>query len=123
MKKYSVLLTLFICMICGTALAERLSVTAPMANIRSGPGTTHDIMWKVEKYHPLFIIKKAGKWYYFKDFEGDMGWVHESLVGKIHTVITVKEQCNVRSGPGTNFEIEFAVERAVPFKVLKQKGN
>jgi uncharacterized protein YgiM (DUF1202 family) len=61
-----------------SASAERLAISAPVANIRSGPGVSHEILWKVEKYFPILVIEKSGQWYHFEDFEGDKGWVHES---------------------------------------------
>jgi len=105
------------------ALAERLSVASSIANIRSGPGTGYDILWKVGKYHPLLVLKKSGNWYHFQDFEGDKGWLHKSLVRNIPSVITNKEKCNVRSGPGTKFKILFTIGKGIPFKILKRKGN
>jgi SH3-like domain-containing protein len=103
--------------------AERLAVSSPVANIRSGPGTKHDIIWKVEQYHPVVIVKKSGKWYKFKDFENDEGWIHSSLLKKITAVITTKDKCNVRTGPGMKNPIAFTVERGIPFKVLRRKGE
>ena len=105
------------------ATAEPLTVNTNIANVRSGPGTKYDVIWKVEKYHPVNIVEKAGKWYRFKDFEGDEGWLHNSLLAKIPAVITTKDKCNVRSGAGTNFEIVFTVDKGIPFKVLKRKGK
>ena len=123
MRVYSIILV-FLVLICTTlAHAERLAISATVANVRSGPGTTYDIIWKVEKYHPLFIIKKANEWYRFEDFEGDKGWVHKSLVGKIKTIITKSDISNIRSGPGTKFKVLFKVEKGIPFKVLKRQGQ
>ena len=105
------------------ALAERLTVGSDIANIRSGPGTKYDIIWNVEKYHPLFILEKSGNWYRFRDFEGDEGWIHNSLLKDIPAAITIKDTCNIRSGPGTNNAILFTVEKVIPFKVLKKQGD
>jgi len=105
------------------ALAERLTVGSDIANIRSGPGTKYDIIWNVEKYHPLFILEKSGNWYRFRDFEGDEGWIHNSLLKDIPAAITIKDTCNIRSGPGTNNAILFTVEKGIPFKVLKKQGD
>ena len=116
-------MTLWLVLSSSAAVAERLAVVSKIANVRSGPGTKYDILWKVEKYYPLQIIKKKGLWYYFQDFEKDEGWIHKSLVGNIRSIITKKEQCNLRAGPGTNFEILFTVEKGIPFKVIKQKGR
>jgi len=113
-----------LCVLCSTAaLAERLTVESDIANIRSGPGTKHDIIWNVEKYHPLFILEKSGNWYRFRDFEGDEGWIHNSLLGKTPAVITIKDTCNIRSGPGTNNAIVFTVEKGIPFKNLTKQGK
>jgi SH3-like domain-containing protein len=106
----------------GISQAERLAVTATVGNIRSGPGSTYDVIWQVETNYPLNVVKKSGKWCLFKDFEGDEGWIHQSLLGKIQTVVTKRDNCNIRSGPGTRFDVLFTVEKGVPFKVLKKQG-
>lgn len=123
MKVQSITSFLLIMLLAGAASAERLAVSAPVANIRSGPGTSHALLWKVEKYFPIRVIEKSGEWYHFEDFEGDKGWVHQSLVSNISTVVTKNDECNIRSGPGTNYEIKFTVEKGIPFKVLERKGN
>lgn len=122
MKVCSAILVLLTLLCASLAQAERLVITAPVANVRSGPGTGYDILWKVEKYHPIFVLETSKGWYHFRDFEGDKGWVHKSLVGNIETIITKTETSNIRSGPGTNYNISFKVEKGIPFKVLKRQG-
>jgi len=123
MRIYAIIITLFITLSSGVAMAERLAVSASVANIRSGPGTEYDIIWQVGKYHPIQIIKKSGTWYRFRDFEQDEGWIHKSLVSKIRTVITKKKKSNIRSGPGTRHKIVFTVEKGIPFRIIKRKGS
>ena len=53
------LLTLFFT--SGTLAAERYAVTTKIANIRSGPGTNHEIMIEAEKYYPFNLLKKHKK--------------------------------------------------------------
>ena len=100
-----------------------MAVTSPIANVRSGPGTNFEVLWQIEKYHPLDIINEKENWYQFKDFEGDAGWIHKSLLGDIPTVITRSERCNLRSGPGTGYTILLTVELGIPFRVLKKQGK
>jgi SH3-like domain-containing protein len=105
------------------AAEERLSVSVPVANVRSGPDTSYSIIWRVEQYYPVVVVKQADSWCLFRDFEGDEGWLHKSLLDKTPSVITRNDQCNVRSGPGTNFDVLFTVEKGVPFKVIKRDGH
>ncbi len=123
MRIYAIIITLFIALSSNVAMAERLAVSASVANIRSGPGTEYDIIWQVGKYHPIQTFKKSGAWYRFRDFEQDEGWIHKSLVSKIRTVITKKKKSNIRSGPGTRHKIVFTVEKGIPFRVIKRKGS
>jgi SH3-like domain-containing protein len=121
-KRYSIYFIILTFIYTVGAAAERLTIVAPLANIRSGPGTKYDILWKVEKYYPIFVIGESDSWYHFRDFEDDSGWVHKSLVGKVPAVITEKDLCNIRSGPSTKEKILFSVERGIPFKILDRKG-
>jgi SH3-like domain-containing protein len=107
----------------GIAMAERLSLSVPVANIRSGPGETYAVLWKVERYYPFEIIKTDQQWYRFRDFEGDQGWIHKSLVSNTPSVITIKDTCNVRLEPNTESNILFTVEKGIPFKIIKKKGD
>jgi len=123
MKPCTVMIMILLLVFSSAAWAERWAVAVSVANVRSGPGEHTDILWEVEKYYPLNVFKKSGQWYHFRDFEGDEGWIYKSLVSKIPSIITKKEKCNIRSGPGTGFSIVFTVEKGVPFKVIKRKGS
>lgn len=120
-KKFLIFWVIFLT--AGTAFAERLAVSVPKANIRSGPGSEYEVIWNCEKYYPIDVLKKSGEWYRFKDFEGDEGWIHNSIVDDTRTVITKTEKSNIRSGPGTEFDIVFTVEKGVPFKVIEKKED
>ncbi len=112
-------------LLSGPAWAKRMCVDADIANIRSGPGTEYEVLWRAEKYTPIETIQvdKSGDWYYFKDFEGTKAWIHKNIIAGTDTVITRKGPSNVRSGPGTNFDTVFQAEKGVPFKVLERKGD
>jgi SH3-like domain-containing protein len=124
MKRYLLIATLLIIGSVGiSAAAERLAIKANIANIRSGPGTQHEKVWQAEKFYPLVVQKREGDWILFKDFEGDLGWIHKSLTGKIDTVVTVKDNCNIRSGPGTKEDKIGTLDKGIPLKVVERKGD
>lgn len=119
-----ILMIVVLAAIAGAAQAERLSVTAAKANIRSGPGTEgFAVLWEVERYHPVEVLRKQDGWVFFRDFEGDEGWIHGELLGKEETVITRTDMVNIRSGPGTQNPIVFQAERGVPFRVRQREGD
>ena len=123
MKKILIFTLLSIMLFVGTASAKRLSIAAHRANVRSGPGTDHQILWSVGKYYPVDTIRRSGNWYKIRDFEGDMGWIHRSLLKKIPAVIVKRTIVNVRKGPGINFRVVFQAEKGVSFRLLKRKGK
>ena len=103
--------------------AERYAVTAKIANFRAGPGTNHEIMFEAERYYPVKLLRTSGNWYQVEDYEGDIGWIHQSLMEKMSSVITIKSKCNIRSGPSIQDQIVFVSEKGVPFKVLARQGR
>ena len=126
MKSYKIFLSVFLIFLLlwgGTAFAERVSVQSSTANIRSGPGTRYEILWQVEKNHPLNVLRQSGKWLYFADRELKKFKDSMENLTKSSTVITLKDKCNIRSGSGTKHKILFTVEKGVPFKVIGKKGS
>lgn len=105
------------------ALAERLSVTGKVANIRSGPGTNYEVIWQAEKNYPIDVIQTQGDWILFKDYEGDKGWISKSLTGKTQAVIVKNPTVNVRSGASTSSPIVFKAQKGTPFQVLKKQDQ
>ena len=103
--------------------AERMAVSATDANIRSGPGPNQDVLWKVEKYYPIEVVETSGVWLRFKDYEGDSGWIHKSLVDKTSTVVTKQNGCQLRAGPGNDQQVLIKIDKGIPFKVLKREGR
>ncbi|MDY6903880.1 MAG: SH3 domain-containing protein [Thermodesulfobacteriota bacterium] len=100
-----------------------MTISVATANIRMGPGTNYEVLWKAERYYPVVVLKSEGEWAKFKDFEGDEGWIHQSLLSDTKAVVVKKEKCNIRSGPGTDHAVKFVAGKGVPFKVLKKNGN
>ncbi len=117
---------LMVCMLMCSMVAyagQRLSVSAKEAKIRAGAGNNFDVVWRAEKYYPFMLVKKSGDWYLIKDFEGDEGWVHKSLVGTTETVITSKPKSIFRAEPKPDAKVLFTIGSGIPFKVLKHNGK
>jgi SH3-like domain-containing protein len=115
---------IFLTCLCSAAqAAERMAVSVKEANVRSSPQPNSDVLWKIEKYHPVEVFETSGVWLHFKDYEGDNGWVHKSMVDKTPAVITKQNGCQLRAGPGTDQAVLVKIDKGVPFKVLKRDGR
>jgi SH3-like domain-containing protein len=102
---------------------EYVSVVKEGVNLRSGSDTKSDILYQLPAGYPLEVLSRQGQWLKVSDYEGDKGWIQESLVNKSpHVIVKVKEG-KVRSGPGTNEKIVGNVAREVIFSKVDQKGD
>ena len=103
--------------------AEYVSVKKDAVNIRSAPSTKGKVIWQVFENFPLQVIKREGKWANVVDFEGDKGWIYETLVTSKKSVIVNVETANMRSGSSTGDTIVATVKKGVVFEPLEMKGD
>lgn len=123
----SLLLFLVISGITTSALAAMVSVVGDNVNLRSGPGTKYSVKWKYGSGFPLRVLKEQGSWVQVEDFEGDSGWLYKKLTSKTgHMIVKVNKnqnkKINIRSGPGTKYNIVGKAYYGVVFKTIKQES-
>ena len=104
-----------------------VSVAQEKVNLREGPSTRYPIIWELGMGFPLRVIGSQGNWLKVSDFERDVGWIYKSLVSrKPHLIVKVnkesKARVNIRSGPGTEYEVVGEAEYGVVFETL-QRGD
>ena len=117
------LLALFILSLPVAAAADYVSVKKDGVNIRSGPGTEHNVVWQVFKSFPLQVVSRDGKWASVVDYQGDKGWIYSPLLSSRKTVIVNVETGNMRSGPSTNETIIAEVKKGVVFEAREKSGE
>ena len=106
-----------------------VTVAGKMANIRSGPGGNDPILFRVYAHYPLKVLEKKGRRLHVKDYEGDEGWVYDTLVSTKPYVIVSLPQINVRDMPGLDAKGQplgkrrFVAEKSVIFEVLEEKDG
>lgn len=101
-------------------------VIANKANIRSGPGSSYEVVWQVYKYMPFLKVgvSNSGNWYAVKDVDGDVNWIHKSLVtSKYRCAVVKKEEVNIRRGPGTNYSRLGLAKKYYTFMVTERRGQ
>ncbi len=82
--------------------AEYFSVVKNGVNLRSGPGTHTEAIFQLPAGYPLLLLERKGNWLKVQDYEGDKGWIEQSLVSTSPRVIVRVREAKVRSGPNTS---------------------
>lgn len=103
--------------------AEFISAGAQQINVRSEPSLRAKVLWQAWRYTPFEILEWGEEWAMLRDFEGDEGWVHQSVLSSQATVIVAGKRANVREGPALEFDVLWSVEREYPLKVLGYEGD
>jgi len=105
-------------------LANHVSVKGENVNVRTGPSKKKPVYMELAKGYPLVIVGRKGDWVKVRDYEGDNGWVHSSLVEKGKTlIVNAITKINMRAGPSTRNRIIAEVYRGVVLTKLGRKGR
>ena len=109
-------------------LAEMVAIAGEDVNMRSGPGTKNEVLWKMGTGFPLEVVKRSGDWLQVKDFEGSTGWVQKNTVNTAqHVVVRANKgtdnTINVRSEPNRKAGVVAQAKYGVVFKKLAKKGD
>ncbi|MCF8110227.1 MAG: SH3 domain-containing protein [Desulfobacteraceae bacterium] len=51
-----------------------------LINVRTGPGTDHEVAFQAEKGVPFRVLEKKGDWIHIEHAEGEKGWIYKGLV-------------------------------------------
>ena len=106
------------------AMAQSMvSVKGNTLNMRSGPGTQHEVLWELKKGYPMKVVRRQGQWLQITDFEGDSGWVARSLTSRTPHHIVKRPTANVRSGPGTQYRIVGKASYGEVVRTREKRGN
>jgi len=73
-------------------LPRFVSISAGVANLRSGPGEQYPIEWVYKrKLYPLEIIAEYEQWRQVQDVDGTTGWMHRVLLSGTRTALVVRD--------------------------------
>jgi len=106
-----------------------LSISGRRANIRATSDGAAPILFEVYANYPLRVLAQDGRRLHVEDYEGDKGWVHDSLVQFDPYVIVRLNQINVRDRPGLGADGQpvgkrrFVAEKGVVFQVIEEKDG
>ena len=103
--------------------AEYVSPAKDGVNLRSGPDANATVLYQLPAGYPLEVLGKQGAWYKVSDYEGDKGWIQDSVVNKTPYVIVKVKECKIRSGPKSSEKVVGNGVKDVILAKVEQKGE
>lgn len=115
------------------AHAETRVVNSPgdgFLNLRTGPGTNFDILRQMPHGSSVRVLERAGSWARVRHESGAVGWAslrYMVPVSPAPTYLIVNDPTdgwlNLRTGPGTEFDIIRRMDNGTWVEVLEGAGN
>jgi SH3-like domain-containing protein len=105
------------------ARAETIYVDEAKARVRSGPGTEYSVLWEAPRYSPLELLAKYKDWYAVRDFQKDVGWIHQGAAAKGKAAVVTQAKVSVHKSPDHKSPVAYTVEKHYLFKVLEDRGS
>ena len=109
----------------GLKVPRFATMRAEEVNVRSGPGTRYPVEWVFQKKGmPVEVVSEFDSWRRIRDWQGAMGWVHQSmLVGKRSLIVTASD-ATIIGEPRAGAEPVARLEQGVIGEILtcKEQG-
>jgi SH3-like domain-containing protein len=98
----------------GLPLPRFVSLGADQVNVRFGPGKQYPINWVFARHGlPVEIIAEFDTWRKIRDYDGEEGWIHSSLLSSRRTIMVTGEVRDVRRTPSTSARVVLRAEPGV----------
>jgi SH3-like domain-containing protein len=98
----------------GLPLPRFVSLGADRVNVRFGPGTQYPVNWVfARKGLPVEIIEEFDTWRKVRDYDGDEGWIHASLLSSRRTIMVTGEVRDLRRTPQLDARVVLRAESGV----------
>jgi SH3-like domain-containing protein len=101
------------------------SLRANTVNVRVGPGKRYPIEWVfIRPQLPVEIIRVFNTWRMIRDSEGVGGWVHQSMISGLRTVIVIgSDLCPLHQGPSKDSRVIARIENGSIGQLAGFKNN
>jgi SH3-like domain-containing protein len=108
----------------GLPLPRFVSLGADEVNLRFGPGEGYPIAWILTREGlPVEIVEEFDTWRKVRLHDGDLGWIHASLLSSRRTVLVADEIQALRQTPDQDARIVLRAEPGVIGQLLDCDGS
>ncbi|HAE40346.1 MAG TPA: hypothetical protein DCG57_17185 [Candidatus Riflebacteria bacterium] len=113
----------------GVVENKQLSITQGTVNVRSGPGTTYEVLQQVSRGDRYPVVKSESGWHCIKLAVADVGkqpgaWLRNDMCAQVGKVILItQDKVNLRSGPSTSHAIVSTTTVGKTFPVISEQNE
>ena len=98
----------------GLPLPRFVSLAADQVNVRFGPGKQYPVNWVFAREGlPVEIIAEFDTWRKIRDFDGEEGWIHSSLLSSRRTIMVIGDVRSLRRTPSADARVVLRAEPGV----------
>ena len=110
--------------VTGFPIPRYVSAKSNKMNVRRGPGKDYKIDWIYkQKGNPFVITAEFGPWRRIKDFEGEGGWVHYSLLSGVRYIIVLDQALLLKRKPKSKSSNIAQLNRGVVARLLSARNS
>src|SRR5690625_600420 len=108
----------------GLPVPRFVSLRAGEVNLRAGPGFRYPIEWVYRRAgQPVEVIDEYETWRRIRDWEGTLGWVHQSMLQNRRNVRAAAEEQLLRQEPTHDARPVARVEAGAIGSLRSCRGN
>lgn len=98
----------------GLPLPRFAALRADKVNVRTGPGVRYPVEWVfVYRNMPVEIVAEFDTWRKVRDWQGTIGWVHQSMLTGRRSIIITQGLQDLRREPARNAKVIARIEPKV----------
>ncbi len=103
----------------GLPVPRFVSLRADEVNMRTGPGTQYPVDWVFrQRALPIEVINEYSHWRKVRDWQGDEGWVHKSMLSGRRTVLVIADDTTLRAAARPDSRIIARLEQGVVGRIV-----
>jgi SH3-like domain-containing protein len=104
-------------------LPRFVSLRSNEVNLRTGPGTTYPVDWVyVRRGLPVEVIAEFDVWRKIRDWQGTVGWVHQSMLDGRRTALIAGAERALHQDPADSSTAVARLAPGVIGRLLKCEG-
>jgi SH3-like domain-containing protein len=98
----------------GLSIPRWVSIRAGEVNLRTGPGTSYPVSWVYHRRRmPVEVLGEFESWRKIRDWEGTIGWVHQSMLDGRRTALVTGGERTLRHEPSESAPVVAKLQEGV----------